>query len=184
MLNPKALTHDHEDENYVRILNARPMDFGMGYFDPFLFQEPQYGDSEPLGSDFPIQDLGIPSLNQDSNVLKQDSNGVYSETESLLRQADEIDKLPLSDESLRDTEYHCTLIKQVNKQYYDRKIGETKFRRARLNDLRVKSCCDLGKPRTIVAARERERRIENQPAQDAGSTPGPLVVHGEADLRL
>ncbi len=81
------------------------------------------------GSDFPIQDLEIPSLSQDSNVplLKQDSNRVYSETESLLRQADEIDRLPLSDKFLRDTEYHYTLIEEVNKQYYDRKIGEVRL---------------------------------------------------------
>jgi len=90
----------------------------------------------------------------------------------------------LSDEFLRDTEYYYTLIEQVNTQHYDRKIGRTKIIRAQLNDQKVTSHCELEKLRMIVAAKEREKKVESQPAQNAGSAPEPLVVHGQSDLRL
>jgi hypothetical protein len=141
----------------------------MGYFDPFLFQEPQYGEQgEPLDSNFafPIPDSGIPLLNQDSN-------GIYPETESLPPQADDLERLPSSDESLRESQYYYTLIEQLNTQYYDDVIETTAIMEARLDDQQVKSQCELEKLRMLVAAKEREKKVESQAAQNAGSVPEP-----------
>lgn len=160
----------------------------MGYFDPFLSQEPQYGEQgETLDSNFafPIPDSGIPLLNHDSNIplLNQDSNGIYSETESLLRQADDIERLPSSEESLRESQYYYTLVEQLNTQYYDGVIDTIAIKEARLDDQKVKSECELEKLRVLVAAKEREKKAQSQAAQNAGSVPEPQIVHDQSDLR-
>lgn len=168
MSDARAWAHHSKDEEYFQILNAGPEQFTMGPDDFFPSQEHQF--TEEVG----ISNSNVP-------LLPQDSNGGFSESESLLPQLDDLGSMPPLLESLDDTHYHYFLVEKASTEHYNDEIGKTEVDEAYLEQIEVESECKLEKLKILVAAKEREKKAESQTAQNEGSAFHPQAFHGQSN---